>query len=142
MIQNGAFRLAVRRYFNTGGRFDNRGNRNADSKTGGLYTYLEEVYGEFWGFLCGWVQIIIYGPAIIGALGLYFGSLMANLFGWGSGLSKVIGIIAVLFLCVINIIGTKYGGFVQTLTTIGKLIPIACIIVFGLWKAISTSSQQ
>lgn len=30
-------------------------------KTGGLYTYLEEVYGEFWGFLCGWVQIIIYG---------------------------------------------------------------------------------
>ncbi|MEC2332961.1 serine/threonine exchanger [Bacillus subtilis] len=103
-------------------------------KTGGLYTYLEEVYGEFWGFLCGWVQIIIYGPAIIGALGLYFGSLMANLFGWGSGLSKVIGIIAVLFLCVINIIGTKYGGFVQTLTTIGKLIPIACIIIFGLWK--------
>ncbi|MBK4202583.1 amino acid permease [Bacillus subtilis] len=103
-------------------------------KTGGLYTYLEEVYGEFWGFLCGWVQIIIYGPAIIGALGLYFGSLMANLFGWGSGLSKVIGIIAVLFLCVINIIGTKYGGFVQTLTTVGKLIPIACIIIFGLWK--------
>lgn len=103
-------------------------------KTGGLYTYLEEVYGEFWGFLCGWVQIIIYGPAIIGALGLYFGSLMANLFGWGSGLSKVIGIIAVIFLCVINIIGTKYGGFVQTLTTVGKLIPIACIIIFGLWK--------
>ncbi|BBP88687.1 hypothetical protein BsIDN1_23050 [Bacillus safensis] len=30
--------------------------------------------------------------------------------------------------------GTKYGGFVQGLTTIGKLVPIAAIIVFGIWK--------
>jgi amino acid transporter len=29
---------------------------------------------------------------------------------------------------------TKYGGAVQTVTTIGKLIPIVCIIVFGLWQ--------
>ncbi len=103
-------------------------------KTGGLYTYLEEVYGEFWGFLCGWVQIIIYGPAIIGAIGLYFGSLMAHLFNWDSGWSKLIGISAVLFLSIINIIGTKYGGIVQGITTVGKLIPIICMIVFGLWK--------
>ncbi|MBC8081282.1 MAG: amino acid permease, partial [Gorillibacterium sp.] len=49
-------------------------------KTGGLYVYLEEVYGKFWGFLCGWMQTIIYGPAIIGALGLYFGLLLGDLF--------------------------------------------------------------
>ncbi|MFO6495080.1 MULTISPECIES: APC family permease [Bacillus] len=103
-------------------------------KTGGLYTYLEEIYGEFWGFLCGWVQIIIYGPAIIGALGLYFGSLVANLFSWDKSWAALIGIISVAFLCIINIIGTKYGGAVQTITTVGKLIPIVCIVVFGLWQ--------
>jgi len=103
-------------------------------KTGGLYTYLEEIYGEFWGFLCGWVQIIIYGPAIIGALGLYFGSLVANLFSWDKSWTALIGIITVAFLCLINIVGTKYGGAVQAVTTIGKLIPIVCIIVFGLWQ--------
>ncbi|MDA7026166.1 amino acid permease [Bacillus sp. CLL-7-23] len=103
-------------------------------KTGGLYTYLEEIYGEFWGFLCGWVQIIIYGPAIIGALGLYFGSLMTHLFSWDKSWAALIGIITVAFLCIINIVGTKYGGVVQAITTIGKLIPIACIIIFGLWK--------
>ncbi|MGO4076187.1 serine/threonine protein kinase, partial [Staphylococcus aureus] len=48
--------------------------------------------------------------------------------------STTIGIITVLFLCIINIMGTKYGGFVQGLTTIGKLVPIAAIIVFGIWK--------
>ncbi|SEN52603.1 APC family permease [Lihuaxuella thermophila] len=103
-------------------------------KTGGLYVYLEEVYGKFWGYLSGWVQTIIYGPAIIGALGLYFGSLVAHLFALDGHWKISIGIGAVLFLTLINSLGTKYGGFIQTLFTVGKLIPIALIIIFGIWK--------
>lgn len=49
-------------------------------ETGGLYVYIEKVYGKFWGFLCGWVQTIIYDYAVIGALGLYFGTLFAGIF--------------------------------------------------------------
>jgi APA family basic amino acid/polyamine antiporter len=103
-------------------------------KTGGLYVYLEEVYGKIWGFLCGWVQTIIYGPAIIGALGLFFGSLVANLFQLGAEWKLPIGIGSVLFLAVVNSLGTKYGGFVQNAATFGKLIPIALIAIFGVWK--------
>ncbi|MGD8191184.1 APC family permease [Brevibacillus ginsengisoli] len=102
-------------------------------KTGGLYVYLEEVYGKIWGYLCGWVQTVIYGPSIIGALGLYFGSLLANLFSWGDEWKLPLGIAAVVFLALINGLGTKYGGYIQTAATIGKLIPIALIIVFGIW---------
>ncbi|QXE01688.1 APC family permease [Terribacillus sp. DMT04] len=103
-------------------------------KTGGLYAYLEETYGEIWGFLCGWVQTILYGPAIIAALGLYFGTLMVNLFGWSTTWTAGVGIASVLFLCIINIIGTKFGGIVQLVTTIGKLLPIILIVIFGFWK--------
>jgi len=103
-------------------------------KTGGLYVYLEEVYGKIWGFLSGWVQTVIYGPAIIGALGLFFGSLVANLFQMGSEWKLPIGIASVVFLAVVNSLGTKYGGFVQNLATLGKMIPIVMIAVFGLWK--------
>lgn len=103
-------------------------------KTGGLYVYLEEVYGKVWGFLGGWVQTIIYGPAIIGALGLYFGSLLANLFGIDDKWKLVLGLAAVIFLAGVNMLGTKYGGFVQTAATIGKLVPIVLIAVFGIWK--------
>ena len=53
-------------------------------KTGGLYTYMEEVYGKKVGYLCGFVQSIFYGPAVIGGLGLYFGVLVTKLFGWNS----------------------------------------------------------
>jgi basic amino acid/polyamine antiporter, APA family len=103
-------------------------------KTGGLYIYLEEVYGEFWGYLSGWMQTIIYGPAIMGTLGLYFGSLLVSFFSLGATYILPIGIGTVLFVGIVNSIGTKYGGAVQTITTIGKLAPIALIIVFGLWK--------
>jgi basic amino acid/polyamine antiporter, APA family len=101
-------------------------------KTGGLYVYMEEVYGKLWGYLSGWVQTVIYGPAVIGALGLYFGSLITNLFSWEKSFGPWIGIGTVLFLTIVNNFGTKYGGFVQNLFTIGKLVPIALIIVFGI----------
>jgi basic amino acid/polyamine antiporter, APA family len=103
-------------------------------KTGGLYAYLEEVYGKFWGFLCGWVQTIIYGPAVIGALGLYFGSLFVSLFGLSGYAQTIFGIISVLFLSVVNVLGTQYGGFIQSLLTFAKLVPIVLIVVFGMWQ--------
>lgn len=102
-------------------------------KTGGLYAYLEEVYGKFWGFLCGWMQTIIYGPAVIGALGLYFGSLVADLVGLSETGKLFVGVSSVLFLFILNVIGTNLGGFIQSLLTVAKLVPIALIAVFGIW---------
>jgi basic amino acid/polyamine antiporter, APA family len=101
-------------------------------KTGGLYAYLEEVYGKFWGFLCGWVQTIIYGPAIMGTLGLYFGTLVAGFFGFDASTKVVIGISTVVLLVILNLLGTQYGGWIQTVSTIGKLIPIFAIAIFGI----------
>ncbi|AGK54247.1 APC family permease [Bacillus sp. 1NLA3E] len=101
-------------------------------KTGGLYAYIEEVYGKLWGFLCGWVQTLIYGPAIMGALSLYFGSLVAGLFGFSDGSHIYIGIISIIFLGFMNLLGTQYGGLIQNISTIGKLIPIALIAIFGI----------
>ncbi|MEH7118208.1 amino acid permease [Neobacillus vireti] len=103
-------------------------------KTGGLYAYIEEVYGKFWGFLCGWVQTLIYGPAIMGALGLYFGSLVAALFHFSPESNTIIGIITILFLGFMNLLGTRYGGFIQNISTIGKLIPIILIAAFGIFQ--------
>ncbi|WP_057912180.1 APC family permease [Peribacillus muralis] len=101
-------------------------------KTGGLYVYLEEVYGKVWGFLCGWVQTLVYGPAVMGALSLYFGLLLSGIFNISSDYTLAIGIITIVFLAAMNLLGTKYGGIIQTLSTVGKLIPIIFIAVFGI----------
>lgn len=107
-------------------------------RTGGLVVYLEEVYGKVWGFLSGWMQTIIYGPAIMGALGLYFGSLLANFFNWNASLKPWLGVASVLFLFTVNSLGTRYGGFVQMASTVAKFVPIVLIAVLGLIKGDTT----
>jgi len=103
-------------------------------RTGGLYTYLDEIYGELWSYLYGWMQTIIYGPATIGALGLYFSSLLVAFFDISESFKLTVAIITVAFLGTINCLGSKYGGFIQIVATVGKLIPIALIGILGLWK--------
>ncbi len=103
-------------------------------KTGGVYVYLEEVYGKFWSYLFGWVQTMIYGPATIAALGLYFSSLLVPFVGVADSLKVSIGIGTVIIMTIVNCLGAKYGGFIQSVATAGKLIPIAAIAIFGLWK--------
>lgn len=85
------------------------------------------------------MQTIVYGPAIIGTLGLYFSSLMINFFYLDKVWNLPIAIGTVVFLGVVNSMGTKYGGIVQTITTIGKMIPIVLIVVLGFWKGIAIS---
>jgi APA family basic amino acid/polyamine antiporter len=103
-------------------------------RTGGLYAYLDEVYGKMWGYLFGWVQTLIYGPATTGALGLYFATLLLPFFNLPAAWKLPVAIATVAFLGGVNALGTKYGGIIQSVSTFAKLIPIVLIAVFGLWK--------
>lgn len=48
-------------------------------ETGGMLRYIERAYGEFWSFLLGWAQVIIYFPANVAALSIIFGQQFKNL---------------------------------------------------------------
>ena len=47
--------------------------------TGGLYVYIENLYGRICGFMAGWMQIIVYGPAIIASVAGFMSILMIHL---------------------------------------------------------------
>jgi len=102
-------------------------------KTGGIYTYIEELFGKKLGFLSGWVQTVIYGPGLMGALGLYFATLLSPFLGYDSKYIKAVAVGAVIFLAIMNILATKLGGVIQNITTVGKLIPIYVIAAVGLF---------
>jgi len=101
-------------------------------KTGGIYSYIEEVYGERFGFLSGWVLTFLYGPGLMGALSLYFAFLLQPFFGYESDLIKTVALSTLGFLAMMNVLGVKYGGYIQTATAGIKLIPIFLILVVGL----------
>jgi APA family basic amino acid/polyamine antiporter len=103
-------------------------------KTGGVYVYVEELYGKTWGFVCGWVQSIIYGPALLSALSLYFASLLTQFLEISpDGIVKPIALISLFFLSAVTAYSTACGAFIQNTTTFIKLIPIAVLGIGGLF---------
>lgn len=105
---------------------------SAIPKTGGLYVYLEELYGEVWGFLLGWVQTVISYPASGAALAIAFTTYATYFIPMNDLQQKLLAVAILVFVIIMNIIATKYGGIIQVISTAGKLIPIVGIIIFGL----------
>jgi APA family basic amino acid/polyamine antiporter len=94
------------------------------------------------GFLTGWMQTVLFFPATAAALAVIFAQQAAVLVGQSDTNMKVvlpIAIIAILFLSVLNTVGSKVGGTIQTVATICKLIPLAIIIIFGFIKGSGTN---
>lgn len=107
---------------------------SAIPKTGGLYTYLQELYGDVWGFLLGWVQAVVSYPASVAAQAIAFASYAAVFVPMGPWQQKFAAIAVMAFVLAMNVLSTRYGGVIQTLSTVGKLIPVAAIIGFGLFS--------
>ena len=102
-------------------------------KTGGMMVYIEEIYGKKLGFLTGWMQSVLFFPATIAALAVMFGQQSAGLLG-NEGLSLPLALGVILLISVLNTLGSKTSGLIQTISTAGKLIPLVLIIVFGFIK--------
>jgi APA family basic amino acid/polyamine antiporter len=121
-------------------------------KTGGLYTYFEEVYGEKLGFLYGWANLVIAGSGAIAAISFIFANYVGEFFPlphfspaleqWPVTLpylgkifpladigSKSVGGILVIFLTWLNIRGIRLGATLQSISTSSKVIAIAAIVV-------------
>lgn len=101
-------------------------------KNGGVYVYLEELYGKQVAFVCGWVQTLIYGPGLMSALSLYFASLYSQFFQIDPTHMKPIALIALFILSGVTSFGTHYSAWIQNATTLVKLLPIFAIGIFGL----------
>ncbi|AEF95097.1 amino acid permease-associated region [Desulfotomaculum nigrificans CO-1-SRB] len=101
-------------------------------QTGGLYAWLYRIYGKLWSFLYGWIYTVIVGPATIAALAIIFATQVQVFFPISDLAMKLVAIGLMLILTVSNYFGARYGGYIQTVSTIAKLIPIVLIIIVGL----------
>lgn len=102
--------------------------------TGGSIKYIEYTYGKAWGFLFGWAQMLVYFPANIGALSVIFGQQFVVLFNWPAKYATGVALILAIFLMGLNFISTKFSSKMQSFTTILKMLPLALIVIFGLFN--------
>ena len=110
-------------------------------RAGGLYTYLEELYGEKVGFLLGWVQSVISYPASIAAQAIAFATYSAYFIPMGEWQQRFLAFGVLAFVLLMNILSTRCGGVIQVVATVGKLIPIVAILGFGLFSGIAPGAS-
>src|SRR5437764_10857919 len=103
-------------------------------KTGGLYVFIREGFGDVWGFTFGWANLWVIKPAVIASIVSVFALYFCQVMGWGHAREFVVGCGAIVLLTFINWLGVKEGAGTQSLFTTAKLIGIlgVCLAAFLL----------
>ncbi|ACO86090.1 APC family permease [Clostridium botulinum] len=117
-------------------------------KTGGIFVYIKELYGEKFAFLLGWVQSIVYIPGSAAALSIILSIQITSFIPLTAIEQKVLAIVFIIFIMILNIISTKLVSKMQGIISIAKLIPIIAIIALGFikgtakWDILNISSSS
>jgi APA family basic amino acid/polyamine antiporter len=124
-------------------------------RDGGDIVYLNRAFGDWLGFLFGWVQLTVILTGSIGLMAFVFANYSIRLFkdafdielGLYSAFAFAGG--AVLALTVTNILGVLYGKVVQNVLTVAKVLGLAAIIASGFmapfagaWEQPSLSTEE
>jgi len=114
-------------------------------EAGGQYLYLREAYGEFMGFLYGWMIFTVSVCGTIAALGAgfaqYIGSIFPALAADRAVLASahftltrghLVAITAIIIQTIVNIYGVRQGAIMQNVAMWVKFAAIAAFVVLGL----------
>ena len=103
-------------------------------KTGGLYVFIREGFGDAWAFVFGWANLWVIKPTVIASITSVFALYFCQVMGWGKGAEFLVGAGAILLLTFINWLGVKEGARTQSIFTTAKIIGIAilCVLAFTL----------
>ena len=128
---------------------------------GGMYHYLKEAYGTFWGFLYGWACFLVIMSGGIAALAVAFGEYLGSFIplfstrnilfsmpigGWSWSVSggQIAGALAILVLTAVNHIGLREGAAVQNFLAvfrIGSIIAFVALAFFVDKQASATLTE-
>lgn len=101
---------------------------------GGVYAYAKAGFGDYMGFssawgywISAWIGNVSYMVLLFSTLGYFF-----PIFGEGNTLPAVLGASVLLWLLHFLVLrGIKEAAFINTVTTIAKMLPLALFIVIA-----------
>ena len=105
-------------------------------RAGGVYVFLRESFGGLPAFLYGWALLLVIAPGALAIVAGFFATNLREFFpGMTPSIEMTIALVSIVLLTALNIRGVRWGSTVQNVVTIGKLVPLALLIVGGLLYA-------
>ena len=93
-------------------------------RTGGLYVFIRESFGDRLAFVFGWASLWVVKPTVIASIASVFATYFCQAVGLGKGAEFPAGFAAIAFLTAVNLMGVKEGTGTQTVLTTLKVIGI------------------
>jgi basic amino acid/polyamine antiporter, APA family len=101
-------------------------------KVGGQYAYIREAYHPLLGFLYGWISLVVIHAGGSAAVAVTFAKYF-SVFSHGAVPEKFIAVAVVLVFTVVNCLGVRAGGGVQSVFMLLRIVAIAMIVACGAW---------
>ena len=103
------------------------------TEAGGPYLYVREAFGRDAGFQAGWLTLLLRATAAAASLNVFVDYLGPLVPAVAQGTGRIATMTAVLgVITVINLIGVRQTTWAVDLLTVGKVLPLALLIVLGL----------
>lgn len=99
-------------------------------QVGGQYAYLRDVYHPLIAFLYGWVLLLVIQTGGMAAVTVTFARYFIELTGM-HGADWQIAIVTLFVLTVVNCMGVRAGGSVQSALMVIKIFAIALLVMAG-----------
>jgi amino acid transporter len=115
----------------------------AHPRTGGLYVFIREAFGDAWAFTFGWANLWVIKPTVIASITSVFALYFCQAVGLPRSFELPAGVAAILLLTLINWLGVREGARTQTLFTTLKVVGIlgVCVAAFALRSSGAPADQ-
>ncbi|HEX4606161.1 MAG TPA: amino acid permease [Candidatus Angelobacter sp.] len=99
-------------------------------QVGGQYAYLREAYHPLVAFLYGWVLLLVIQTGGMAAVTVTFSRYFIELTGWHASEWQV-AVVTLLVLTIVNCMGVRAGGTLQSVLMATKILAIALLVGAG-----------
>jgi len=100
-------------------------------QVGGQYAYLRTAYHPAVGFLYGWVALLVIHAGGTAAVVVTFAKYFQLILTGGS--EKITAITVIVALTIVNCMGVRAGGTVQSVFMIFRILAISTVVLCGAW---------
>jgi basic amino acid/polyamine antiporter, APA family len=97
-------------------------------RSGGQYVFARHAFGDYAGFLVGWMDWIS-TCASIGLVALVLGESVASLFALEPARASSIGMSVVVVFTILLLLGTRLGDLTQRITSLAKALALMALVI-------------
>jgi APA family basic amino acid/polyamine antiporter len=101
-------------------------------EVGGQYAYLRDAYHPLVAFLYGWGLLLVIQTGGMAAVAVTFARYFLELTNFHVS-AALVAVVALASLTLVNCLGVRAGGTVQSFLMVLKIIAIVALIACGLW---------